>query len=565
MNSKIKIQIILVALISLLFSACEEMLTPDPQNQEDRDRIINDPTWAEGLLMEGYNSLPSDYNFTSVATDDAVTNDLKSNYLRMASGELSALYNPMNKWNTYHTIFNLNYFLSLVDEVKWSWTSDDANLFFNHRFKGEAYGLRAYYFFELLKNHGGIAENGDLLGVPIVTNVLTINDNWALPRNSYQQCVDQIYSDIENALDYLPEEWKEYPNPDSLRVYGPQNKNRINASILKAFRSRVATFVSSPTFNGGQYDQEKCEQAAEFTGTLLKEAGGLQGIATEGHLFYDDNDDIDNPEIIWRTDWQNNNGREKDNFPPSLFGKGEINPSQNLVDVFPMQNGYPITDSKSGYDPNNPFVNRDPRLSDYIVYNGNTIGNDSIFSDINSELDGLNRTQQSTRTGYYMKKLLRSDVNLNPSKETTQRHFYTHIRYTELYLNYAEAANEAWGPDADQNGYGFTTRDIIAALRQRGGIDADDSYLSSITSKEQMRELIRNERRIELCFEGFRYWDMRRLELKLDDPARGVRIDLPDYAIFNVEDRMYEPFMIYGPIPQDEILKYDGLLQNKSY
>src|SRR5690606_4553391 len=108
---------------------------------------------------------------------------------------------------------------------------------------------------------------------------------------------------------------------------------------------------------------------------------------------------------------------------------------------------------------------------------------------------------------------LRSDVNLDPAGPAPRRHFYTHMRYTEIFLNYAEAANEAWGPEGDPNAYGFTARSIIAAIRNRAGINQPDQFLAEVTSKEDMRDLIRNERRLELSFEGHRFWDIRRWQL----------------------------------------------------
>ena len=233
-----------------------------------------------------------------------------------------------------------------------------------------------------------------------------------------------------------------------------------------------------------------------------------------------------------------------------------------------MKNGYPVTDGASGYDPANPYANRDPRLAAYIVYDGNKIGSTTIETDVNSPVNGINKTPDfSTRTGYYLLKLLRPDVNLNPSATNTRRHFYTHIRWTELFLIYAEAANEAWGPDADPNGIGITARGVIQRIRQRAGITQPDAYLASIANgdKQAMRELIRNERRLELSFEGFRFWDLRRWNENLTEPAKAVIIDGTNYTYTEIESRVYTAHAVYGPVPLVETLKYDGLLQNQGW
>ena len=177
-----------------------------------------------------------------------------------------------------------------------------------------------------------------------------------------------------------------------------------------------------------------------------------------------------------------------------------------------MANGFPISDSRSEYDANNPYKNRDPRLAQYIIYNGAIEGPANSVIYTGSQLgtdDGINVKETSTRTGYYMKKRLNMKVNCNPVSLSGKNHYNPRIRYTEIYLNYAEAANEAWGPKGvGSNAY--SAYDVIKAVRKRAGI-TDLTYLDECAqSKEKMRELIRNERRLELCFESFRFWDIRR-------------------------------------------------------
>jgi len=140
----------------------------------------------------------------------------------------------------------------------------------------------------------------------------------------------------------------------------------------------------------------------------------------------------------------------------------------------------------------------------------------------------------------------------------------THVRYTELFLNYAEAANEAWGPDG-KGAQSYSARDVIAAIRKRAGITQPDAYLASVTDKTQMRALIHNERRLELCFEDFRFWDLRRWKDNLTIPARGVKIEGSTYTYFTVENRVYDnSYMHYGPVPDVLITKFN-LIQNKGW
>jgi hypothetical protein len=334
----------------------------------------------------------------------------------------------------------------------------------------------------------------------------------------------------------------------------------------------MALLVASPAFNSAN-DKALWADAANQTAGLLSEIGGMAGLDPSGHLFYlkaqvdaadvTTGDKKDIKEILWRRPIYTDRAREQSFFPPSLYGNARLCPSQNLVDAFPMKNGYPISDANSGFDPANPYSNRDPRFAQYIVYNGSKLKNTVINTNVEDVDDGLTALSTSTVTGYYLKKLLREDVNLNPTSASSQKHFNTHIRYTELFLNYAEAANEAWGPD--ESPAGFTARQVIAAIRKRAGITQPDAYLQSVTGQDAMRTLIRNERRLELCFESFRFWDLRRWKADLTEAVRGVRIENGTISYFTVEDRVYNnDYMHYGPLPYNEVIRY-GLEQNAGW
>jgi hypothetical protein len=132
---------------------------------------------------------------------------------------------------------------------------------------------------------------------------------------------------------------------------------------------------------------------------------------------------------------------------------------------------------------------------------------------------------------------------------------------------YAEAANEAWGPTG-AGGYAFSAYDVIKAIRTRAGVGTSngDPYLELAKgNKDLMRTLIRNERRLELCFEGFRFWDLRRWNHALNEVAKGMRIANGAHTVMNVEERVYQPFMNFGPVPYSEILKFSALQQNMGW
>ncbi|HLP05229.1 MAG TPA: RagB/SusD family nutrient uptake outer membrane protein [Paludibacter sp.] len=589
-----KTKLLIFIVSAMIFSGCSDLLAPADQNNRKLGDIYNDAAFAEGLLLNAYAKLPSGgYSFNDVATDDAVTNDKINNYLLMATGKWSAIFNPMDKWATaYSSIQYLNLFLEQADKVTWATTGKYVNEMFNDRMKGEAYGLRALYMYYLLQSHGGLSAGGQLLGVPILTASQDIDSDFRVPRNTFEECVQQIYKDLDMAESYLPLDYEDIladnqipakyagktTPSDYTRVFGAFDHQRLSARIVKGIRAQVSLLAASPAFSMGT--TVTWTKAADDAASVLDLIGGVTGLAPKGNVWYakSNSAEINNakngvnpPEILWRTNTSSNTNLETDNYPPTLYGKGRINPTQNLVDAFPMSNGYPIDNANGvAYDANNPYKNRDPRLALYIVVNGAKEGPSSITVYTHTQAgktdDGMNVTPTSTRTGYYMRKLLREDVNLNPTSTTAQIHYVPRIRYTELFLAYAEAANEAWGPDGSGT-HAYSARSVIAAIRKRAGIKQPDNYLASITSTDDMRKLIHNERRLELCFEGFRFWDLRRWKEDITQPANGVTIN-PDGTIsvtpLAVENRTYSNDMFYGPLPYSEVFKW-GLTQNAGW
>lgn len=596
MNTKNIKYISLSLCLAASLSACDDLFDPALENNKDITEVT-DPLFARGLIDNAFLVLPYDGSSVSdVATDDAVSNDNDNNYKKMATGNWTSEMNPVNQWETrYHAIQYCNLFLEHVDEVEWSYSSESLNQMFKDLYRGNAYALRGLHMFYLLRAHCGMV-NGELMGVPIHLSSEDVSTDFNQPRNTFKECIDQIMSDFDEALKYLPAEYGDVSasavpakyaqlgadDAEYNRAFGNNQRGKIDANIISAFKAQVAIFAASPAYASA--GAMTYEQAARYAADCLKIRGGISSVDPTGWKWFANKDfiknykftDPDPLEIIWRGVVGDSNDQESNNYPPSLYGKGRINPTQNLVDAFPMANGYPITDAASGYDASNPYDNRDPRLRTYILVNGDLmgVGNTPINTAADATtLDGLNRENgSSTVTGYYLRKLLRDDINLNPSSTTKQRHFGARIRATEIFLDYAEAANEASGPKANVGGAGFSAYDVIKAIRQRAGVGGDnDPYLEECAaSKEKMRELIRNERRLELCFENHRFWDLRRWKANLNEGVRGVSITTAasgdfNYRGINVESRDYKDYMYYGPIPYSEILKWSNLQQNEGW
>lgn len=590
----------------LVFSSCEDMFEPADENTRQIEDLTGESAYVHGLLIYAYDRMPYlTTTQTDVATDDAVTN-ATNNYRTMALGTWQSDNNPMSQWDQCKDgVQHVNLFLSMVEKVSWAPSSASKQQMFIDRLKGEAFGLRALFYYYLLQAHGGLADDGKLYGVPLLTTPENGSSDYNQPRALFADCVKQCFADCDSAMALLPVTYEDISTADAIpakyralganvsnfnRVFGEKARNLLSGKVAEAIKAQVALLAASPAFR--EQSGVTSEQAALLCANVLKRIDWE--IDPQGNIWYKnkaklDNEDGEMLEILWREDRHKNADQESRNFPPTLYGKGEINPSQNLVDAFPMANGLPVTAANSGYDAKNPYADRDPRLSHYIIYNGAKFRNIDIvtglYSNSKSEVkDNLGNVPASTRTGYYMSKLLREDVNPQSSNLVEQQHIYARIRYTEIFLAFAEAANDAWGPTGD-GGTGHSAYDIIKAIRERAGIAPEvpgvervDAYLEECKSnKDMMTSLIRNERRIELCFENKRFWDLRRWMLPLNEPVDGVEITKIDadkdpdpdnlvYRRFKVEDRVFDSsYQYYGPIPRGEILKWSQLTQNKGW
>lgn len=551
-------------------------LDPIEENRLDFDDILTNPDAAEGVLLNGYTGLVNQYSFSEAATDDAVNNILNNNFKRMALGELNAQFNPAARWGSFERVFWVNKFLDVIETGETQWSTDTLiNTMFGMRLKGEALALRGLHHYYVLQAHAGIGQSGELQGIPYYTEFIEPDGNFNVPRLSFEASVQAIMADFDAALNLLPTDyglsagqvdtWYSDLEDFDYDKYQRVNNNffdlRISGKIVKALKARLALFAASPSFLDSQsYYNMAATNAAQILNTI----GGTAGLDPNGNEFYTSDNNIQSSESLWRGSIGGNNTTyEKRMFPPSVNGNGEINPTHNFVMAFPMQDGFPAT-AANGFDPQNPYANRDPRLEKYVVVNGASFGGGIINTGVGGGNDMLDAIQeQSTTTGYYLKKLLRPDVLINNNGTTQGKsHANVYFRYTELFLILAEAANEIGGPDHQVEG--ISARDVIAAIRNRAGIS--DNYLTSIATTEDMRELIRNERRIELSFEGHRFWDIRRWGLPLTEPAKGYFFDGNNYTeLPSVEIRNFQPFATYMPIPNSEILKFPELEQNMGW
>ncbi|MFC2081394.1 RagB/SusD family nutrient uptake outer membrane protein [Bacteroidota bacterium] len=569
-NTKYNLLIILV-LTGLSFAGCET-LEPEDSNTYDINDIKSTVTYAEGVLLTAYNNLPrshSNFNLSN-GSDDAVTNDQGNSVKSVIAGGWTSNSNPFSTWNAaYENILYINTFLEEMTEVEWWWKDPSIDSLYLQRLTGEAYGLRAWYYFSLLQAHAGLGADGQMLGVPIVDHVLDAGNpvDYEIPRSTFNQLVQFIVSDCDRAIANLPDRYENTGTYSHDEPLGEDYTNRINGLSARLIKAKTLLYAASPAYSDGTYTYQ---QAAEAAAAIMDLNQGLSNVnpANQNHLQFYNNESVPitankHFEVFWYSYKTSGNSWEANNYPPSLYGSGRTNPTQDLVNTFPMVNGTPVTDAK--LNSSDPYSGRDPRLSMYILYNGATIPSGEINTKAGSQDAMGSIDPNTTLTGYYMRKFMNvANVNLDPAVNSSGTRYYTYARYTDVLLMFAEAANQVAGPDGTVGGY--SARQVINAIRNRAGINSTN-YVDGL-DQGQMAELIKNERRIEMCFEKQRFWDLRRWKMinEMKQAVNGVQVssDGTTYSYVTVESRNYQDYQIYGPIPYRETQKYK-IVQNQGW
>lgn len=554
-------------LLLLIFFGCtKDTLSPKPSSSLTNEDLWINAAYGGGLLGRAYQNL--NYNFEISMdnyTDNAVPSVVGSNNLALGNWTLEG--NPIGSWATsYSSIRYLNLFLAHAQTLPYLIGTPSLDSLERNNRIGEAFFLRAWFQWQLLHDYAGYADGTtQCMGFPIVTDTLSsASDALNLPRNSYEECVAQIVQDLDSAIVRLP---LAYSGSDN--ITGISNLGRGSKLAAMSLKAIVYLFAASPAY--GNSDQLLWKKAAQAAYDAISASGGLKPLSPYGNF-----DDYGAQDNVWIQPPYTSNGLEHQYYPPSLFGTGDINPSQNLVDAFPAKDGYPIGESTL-YDAMKPYENRDPRFERFIFYNNDNYAGSLIetFSGGADSRGGL--SQLGTRTGYYMKKGLSDQVSLSPGNETSDLKFKVFINKTRLYLVFAEAANEAFGPS--DISLGFSAYDALKKIRERAGIDSDagqpgsqDAYLEeqAALGKDNFREVVHNERRIELSFEGDRFWDLRRWNDNLNTDVNGVVITKDgtgqfSYQYREIEKLNFQDYMRYVPLPFSETLIMDKLEQNKGW
>ncbi|HWW41811.1 RagB/SusD family nutrient uptake outer membrane protein [Pedobacter sp.] len=554
---KNKILICCYILCVIMTSCKKDVLDKTPLDSYTDQSVWNDLSLAEAFTNNLYNVLPNaEHNWDnttnrtwalSSACDEAFNKFDDYNASVMNSGSLTPdNLGVFDIWgSTYSMIQNCNIFLSKIDNVPGDAARRD-------RLKGEVTYLRAYAYFKLIKDYGG---------VPLIIKPFDLNSNFERSRNTYEECSSFISDELDKAAGLLPLQ------------QSSANLGRATKAAALALKSTLLLYAASPQWNTTN-DMAKWKKASDAAKAVIDLNAFKLFTGNYADLFTTLNSELimvrlTNKQYMWSA-FQ---GVEMFLSPSGFHGWASFAPSQNLVDAYGTADGKDITDPTSGYDPQHPYVNRDPRFYQDIVYDGRPYGQPAFCQDrygVGSTNaaefyeGGLDSPQgwdkwNNSVTRYTFRKYCDTTYNFN--EETQTNKFWIVSRLGEIYLNYAEAQFRL-----GNNGVAIQYLDLI---RQRAGIK---NLLPNSLTGTALENKIRNERQVELSLEGHRYYDVRRwkiADVTENKPLMGVIITKKadgskSYNYSQVQTRVFKPQHYLLPIPKSEINR-TKLVQNPGY
>ncbi|TYA74764.1 RagB/SusD family nutrient uptake outer membrane protein [Seonamhaeicola marinus] len=568
-----KYVIVFVSLF-FVFACSSDFLDRKPLSQIASSSVFEDESLANAFLNNVVGRLPSgqynspgggygnNYLLASI-TDEARA---KSGWIPANNVIINGSLRPtnhggLNIWSeAYRAIREANQYIEgaeasmFTDEFKASTTA-------------QARFVRAWFYFDLVRRYGA---------VPLITAVQTLEDDLFVSRTPVAQIYDFINNELTAIASILPNKSEAQTGELTRQAAIALNARAMLYDKRYAESAALANQLITGSANDGLElygaNPANAEEAINnYKNLFLSEGGNIETVYEQLFLAPDRIHQFD--EGNWPVRWRNDRG-------------GQTDPTQELVDAYEMENGLPITDAASGYDPADPYTGRDPRFYASIFYHGSEFsevlpsrGEPFIDMEWNAfnEGPGTRRDGNASITGYLVRKFVDPSLGFAPGR--LGKTAWQEIRFAEVLLIFAEAENESNGPTA-------AVYDAVNRIRARAAIPA----LPAGLSQSEMRDRIRHERRIELVFENHRWFDLIRWDearTVLNATFNGIRIErngIPTAAdggpthVFDPAQLTFTTFEITNrvsnfpdaymllPIPQGEIDKNPNLRpQNPGY
>ena len=587
MKNKIK-TLMLTGCVSLALgtslSSCQDYLDKEPDSTVSADDAFANFRNFQGFVEEIYNCIPDkekcnycpswnwgDDEIFNPEADNRMTHQVDlgnfrawestGNWLKRDGASTSTNKFDHGIWNhAWYCIRKCNLGLQNIDKFV-TGSAEEKKLI-----EGQLYFFRAWWHEELMEYFGGM---------PYVDTFLGDNAEQRLPRLTYQECADKAAADFRKAADLLPINWDK--TSAGLATQG-KNELRINKIMALGYLGKTYLWAASPLMkNGAQagaskngktydYDQEYAKKAAEAFGELLSlvEAGQTQYALAEfkysdiynheksadanscfSDIFYTKKQNWKMPgtvEAIFRgpsADFNGSNWNTSKVFGPKVqkvVAHDNVihQPTANLVEAYGMANGEPIylvengqyvLNPKSGFDPEHPFKNRDPRFYHDIVFDGFKYlnGTPGQYADLQyCQLytgGNMRPVANASRTGYFIQKLVPhtcNEVDKDYDWGSALHCYLPYMRLADIYLMYAEACAAFGGATGKSSNFGKTAEDAINTLRDRCG--AGHVAPEFVADSHKFMDEVRREREVELSFEGFRFCDLQRWLLLTEAP-----------------------------------------------
>ena len=587
MKNKIK-TLLLTGCVSLALgtslSSCQDYLDKEPDSTVSADDAFANFRNFQGFVEEIYNCIPDkekcnwcpswnwgDDEIFNPEADNRMTHQVDlgnfrawestGNWLKRDGSSTSTNKFDHGIWNhAWYCIRKCNLGLQNIDKFV-TGSAEEKKLI-----EGQLYFFRAWWHEEMMEYFGGM---------PYVDTFLGDNAEQRLPRLTYQECADKAAADFRKAADLLPINWDK-----TSAGAATQGKNdlRINKIMALGYLGKTYLWAASPLMkNGAQagaskngktydYDQEYAKKAAEAFGELLSlvETGQTQYALAEfkysdiynhersadanscfSDIFYTKKQNWKMPgtvEAIFRgpsADFNGSNWNTSKVFGPKVqkvVAHDNVihQPTANLVEAYGMANGEPIylvengqyvLNPKSGFDPEHPFKNRDPRFYHDIVFDGFKYlnGTPGQYADLQyCQLytgGNMRPVANASRTGYFIQKLVPhtcNEVDKDYDWGSAFHCYLPYMRLADIYLMYAEACAAYGGASGKSSNFGKTAEDAINTLRDRCG--AGHVAPEFVADSHKFMDEVRREREVELSFEGFRFCDLQRWLLLTEAP-----------------------------------------------
>ena len=526
------------------------------QIQESYDRVKQFVTNVYGYMPSNFCNI--DGAMLDAATDDALHIYETSGIQRFVNGTWSANNTVDDKYSTYYNgIHDANFYLENLTGLEFkTWENGDKyeDWMKNYpNWENEIRFLRAYFYFELVRRY----QN-----VPLIIKPLTIAEaNQAEPATA-EQILDFIISECTQIAGLLPVSYDNMPDGE---------KGHATRAAALALKARAALYAASPLYDttGNGTNKEKWIVAAKAAYEIIGKSTEL-GVELDNsfsNLFGSKN--YLSKEVILARATGASSSFESANFPMGVQGgKTTTCPTENLASAFEMADGKAF-DWNNAAMRANPYNNRDPRFYQTIVHNEMIWPAATPVEIWEGGSNGLPLTNATT-TGYYLRKYVDNSISFEAGASTGGTdHNWVLFRYAEVLLNYAEAmVNAHDNIEYTDRDCGMSALDAINAVRGRTGVKM--KALPNTISTTEFLKRVKNERRVELAFEGHRFWDLRRWK-ELDDSKDiyGVKITKngtqATYTKTTLAHRLVENKLYFYPIANTELFKNKNLKQNPGW